>query len=94
MLFTCISPCLARDHRDDGQQLIQLQLQHIPCQATFQLYEPAPEYRETCPWILVVCKGQHAHPAPIPQNTPPLVRLELDKLLQSLDTELADLTAR
>lgn len=86
---------LAFDHRDDSTgQLRQQKMQHMPCAATYHLFEPLPESRTACPWSLVVCRGVHTHPIPIPQKTPPFIRQQVIQVLESLDHDLADLTPR
>lgn len=85
---------LARDHRDHAGHLSQLKMKHMPCKATYHLYEPLSQYRESCPWSLVVCRGNHPHPIPIPHKTPVHVQRELRQILESLDDDLADLTPR
>ena len=66
---------------------------HLSCQCTFTCFEPLEEYRRRCPKILVVCRGGHTHPIPLPAKTPPAIRAELFSLLKGLDTDLLDLTA-
>ncbi|KAJ7169084.1 hypothetical protein C8R43DRAFT_1120974 [Mycena crocata] len=85
-----------RDHRDlkNQQLLLQLPMERMKCQVRFQLYEPLEEFRAACPYVLVVCAGEHPHPIPIPSKTPPKIRSQVMKLLQSLHTDLADLTPR
>ncbi|KAF8160165.1 hypothetical protein BJ912DRAFT_866014 [Pholiota molesta] len=85
------------DHRgphDDAHHLRQFKLQNMPCNATYHLYEPLPQFRLSCPWSLVICRGSHPHPVPIPQKTPPLIQKKLRQVLESLDDDLADLTPR
>lgn len=64
------------------------------CYSTFRCFEPLEEYRRACPQILIVCRGAHIHPVPLPSKTPPSIRTEIFELLQSLDQDLPDLTAR
>ncbi|PPQ84978.1 hypothetical protein CVT25_010531 [Psilocybe cyanescens] len=92
--FTSQRKHCPRDHRDEKQQLAQLKMCRLECKVKVHVYEPLPEYRHSCPWTLVVCRGIHTHPIPIPQKTPPSIRAEVVKLLKSLDNDLADLTPR
>lgn len=69
-------------------------MQQLDCGVIFKIYEPLPEYREQCPWALVVSSGIHTHPIPIPSKTPPLIRSEILTLLRSIETDLPDLTPR
>lgn len=64
------------------------------CQSSIRVYEPLEEYRSSCPKILIVCRGPHLHPIPLPLKTPPIIRLRIFELLERLGTDLADLTPR
>lgn len=85
---------LACEHRNTDGLLILSQMKHLPCRSTVRVFEPLPEYRNVCPQVLVVCHGEHDHPIPLPAKTPPPIRAELFRLLESLDYDLADLTPR
>lgn len=65
-----------------------------PCTTKFALYEPLEIYRRACPYVLVVCKGVHHHPIPLPTKTPPQIKADVIQLLKSTDGDLADLTPR
>jgi hypothetical protein len=84
----------ACEHRDTDGKLILAEMTHLDCYCTFRCYEPLEEYRHDCPRILVVCRGGHSHPIPLPSRTPPSIRLEVFDLLKSLDMDLPDLTPR
>jgi hypothetical protein len=73
---------------------MQLKMLHMSCRAKFRIFEPVEECRSSCPFIFVISKGPHPHPIPLPQKTPPVIRTELFRLLESLDDDLADLTPR
>lgn len=60
-------------------------LGRIPCKSSITIYEPQPEYRNECPYVLIVCNGPHKHPIPIPLRTP-------DSVLEKLNTFLAPLS--
>lgn len=66
----------------------------MSCEAQIRIFEPLEEYRARCPYVLVTSGGLHTHPIPLPQKTPPVIRKEIYKLLESLDKDLADLTPR
>jgi hypothetical protein len=98
-----VTPCLivwfteifaACEHRDPEGNLVLAEMTHIRCHSTFRCFEPLEEYRQVCPHILVVCRGEHTHPIPLPTKTPPSIRAEVLDLLKSLDQDLADLTPR
>ncbi|KAJ3771677.1 hypothetical protein FB446DRAFT_789369 [Lentinula raphanica] len=74
--------------------LTQPSLTKLNCACTFREYEPLEEYREVCPYVLVVSKGVHSHPIPFPEKTPISVKVELDALLRRLDVDLADISSR
>lgn len=67
---------------------------HQRCRCKFRVFEPLPEYRESCPRILVVCHGEHQHPIPLPSKTPPAIRSEIFSLLEAVEQDLPDLTPR
>jgi hypothetical protein len=69
-------------------------MEYLHCQCKFRCFEPLEEYRHACPRILIVCRGVHTHPIPLPTKTPPTIRTEVIELLKSLDADLPDLTAR
>ncbi|KAJ3752188.1 hypothetical protein EV360DRAFT_55673 [Lentinula raphanica] len=74
--------------------LTQPRLTKLTCTCTFREYEPLEEYREVCPYVLVVSKGVHSHPIPFPEKTPISVKVELEALLRRLDVDLADISSR
>ncbi|KAJ3839118.1 hypothetical protein F5878DRAFT_617485 [Lentinula raphanica] len=88
----------AWNHRyknDTGDYVLgQPRLTSLSCSCTYREYEPLEEYREVCPYILVVSKGVHSHPVPLPEKTPPAVRAELETLTRQLDVDLADISPR
>ena len=45
-----------------------------------------------CLYILITVSGQHPHPIPLPQKTPPAICNEIFRLLESVDEDLPDLT--
>ena len=67
---------------------------NLSCETKFRMYEPLEEYRQECPYILITVKGEHPHPIPLPQKTPPAIRSDIFNLLASLDEDLPDLTPR
>ncbi|KAJ7276956.1 hypothetical protein C8J57DRAFT_1584425 [Mycena rebaudengoi] len=82
------------DHRDEDGDLLQLQMIHLKCKVVFKIYEPLEEYRTQCPYVLVVVKGVHKHPIPLPVKTPPAVKTEIGELLSQFQEDLPDLTPR
>jgi hypothetical protein len=87
--FSCFS---ASEHRDSDGRLIMAEMEQLPCRSIIRVYEPLEEYRSACPRVLVVCCGAHTHPIPQPLKTPPLIWLQIFKLLQLLSQDLSDLT--
>ncbi|KAJ7210349.1 hypothetical protein GGX14DRAFT_363314, partial [Mycena pura] len=83
-----------REHRDVSGNLDNPALIRQSCDCKFLVYEPYPEYAQQCPWVLMVCRGVHSHPIPLPTKTPPRVRDVVFTLLERLDYDLADLTPR
>ncbi|KAJ7280439.1 hypothetical protein C8J57DRAFT_1220907 [Mycena rebaudengoi] len=82
------------DHQDEDGDLLQLQMIHLKCKVVFKIYEPLEEYRMQCPYVLVVVKGVHKHPIPLPVKTPPAVKTEIRELLSQFQEDLPDLTPR
>jgi len=64
----------------------------LPCKTRFRIHEPLEEYRASCPYILITVAGEHPHPIPFPQKTPPAIRSEIFRLLDSFGEELLELT--
>ncbi|KAF7965062.1 hypothetical protein HWV62_696 [Athelia sp. TMB] len=84
-------PC---EHRAQDGELILAEMLHLPCGSTVRCFEPLEAYREACPRVLIVCRGAHRHPVPLPTKTPRPIRKELFSLLERLDEDLPDLTPR
>jgi hypothetical protein len=84
----------ACEHRDSQGNLVLAEMMRLHCKCTFRSFEPLEEYRHRCPRILVICRGAHTHPIPLPTKTPPPIQAELLGLLESLDQDLPDLTTR
>lgn len=66
----------------------------LECQCKFRVYEPLEEHRDDFPFVLVVSKGVHSHPIPLPSKTPPNIRAEILGLLPRFQEDLPDLTPR
>lgn len=92
LIFVYVSQ--AFEHRNASGTLENPEMIICPCKVKFRIYEPLPDYRQECPWVLVVCTGEHSHPIPIPSKTPPSIRAEILQLLDSLENDLPDLTPR
>lgn len=91
---TSTSLLLASAHRNDEGELVTPELVHLECKSTCRAFEPTEDFRECCPWMLVICHNEHTHPIPIPSKTLPLIKDELFKLMYELDYDLADLAPR
>ncbi|KAI0052918.1 hypothetical protein FA95DRAFT_1451859, partial [Auriscalpium vulgare] len=84
-----------RDHRQEGNgNVVAIEMVTLECSSRFQMYEPLPEHRSACPFVLVVCSGAHTHPIPLPTKTPPCIRREILTLLHSIGNDLAEITPR
>src|ERR1700690_2603381 len=84
----------ARSHQDPTSgKFVLFEMSLIQCCSTFRLFEPLPDYRQVCPFTLVICHGEHSHPVPLPSKTPPAVREEIFRILRDLGPDLADTTA-
>jgi hypothetical protein len=67
----------------------------LTCGVKFVVYEPLEQFRQACPYVLLVCTGDsHPHPIPLPRKTPRQIQDDIAQLLKSLDGDLADLTPR
>ncbi|KAL0955284.1 hypothetical protein HGRIS_004174 [Hohenbuehelia grisea] len=83
------------EHRDTTTGLLKIaEMKTLPCNSKLRIFEPLEEYRRDCPYVLIICNGEHEHPIPIPTKTPASVRNEIHTLLRSLDQDLPDLTPR
>lgn len=83
---------LAYEHRTVDGSLDLVKLVSLPCDTSFQCFEPLEEYRAACPQMLVVCRNAHSHPIPLPIKTPPAIRREVFDLLSTIEQDLADIT--
>jgi hypothetical protein len=84
----------AFDHRDMSGELAQLEMESLRCDWGVKAYVPFAEYRAVCPKVLVVVRGLHHHPIPLPAKTPPAIKAEIMNLLPRFQEELPDLTSR
>ncbi|KAJ7112747.1 hypothetical protein C8R43DRAFT_1157399 [Mycena crocata] len=75
-------------HRDDSAHLVQPLMKRLPCESKFRVFEPKEEYREKCPFVLIVTSGSHPHPVPLPTKTPPKIRSKLMEILGTLAGDL------
>jgi hypothetical protein len=66
----------------------------LVCGVKYSIFEPIPEHRRSCPYMLVISKGVHPHPIPFPDKTPPIFRSEIFRLLETIRDDLPDLTSR
>ncbi|KZP25255.1 hypothetical protein FIBSPDRAFT_909652 [Athelia psychrophila] len=82
------------EHRTVDGSLDLAKLVSLPCDTSFQCFEPLEEYRAACPQMLVVCRNAHSHPIPLPIKTPPAIRREVFDLLSTIEQDLADITPR
>ncbi|KAF9059684.1 hypothetical protein BDP27DRAFT_1497038 [Rhodocollybia butyracea] len=83
------------NHRDPTDGILkQPKLVNLGCNCTYREYVPLEEYRQRCPFILIVSRGVHSHPIPLPEKTPASVKSTLDSLFKQLDADLADMTPR
>ncbi|KAH7917224.1 hypothetical protein BV22DRAFT_1026787 [Leucogyrophana mollusca] len=92
--FSSIKVACPCEHYNGHGELTLAEMERMPCNSITRMYEPLVEYRSKCPRILVVCRGPHSHPIPLPTKTPPAIQAELMSLLKSLDQDLPDLTTR
>ncbi|KAF9026651.1 hypothetical protein BDZ89DRAFT_1039926 [Hymenopellis radicata] len=81
-------------HRNEEGILYQPLMKKLPCTVKFRRFDPLPEFRQECPYTLVIVRGEHEHPIPLPTRTPPQIRAKLFDLFYSMEEDLADLTVR
>ncbi|KAJ7590350.1 hypothetical protein C8J56DRAFT_1048512 [Mycena floridula] len=79
-------------HRGRDGRMIMTEMQRQTCNSKFTVFKPHEWYHAQCPRILIVCKGPHSHPPPLPTKTPALLRASIMNLLYSFDEALSDLT--
>ncbi|PPQ81257.1 hypothetical protein CVT24_012240 [Panaeolus cyanescens] len=84
----------AFDHRDSNGLLYQPMLERCECNVKVRYYIPCNDYRSDCPYILVTIQGTHSHPIPLPEKTPLAIKRKILGLLDSMQDDLPDLTAR
>jgi hypothetical protein len=84
----------AFEHRDSAGDLVQFEMDRLPCNCKVNAYVPLAKYRAECPKVLVAVKGAHHHPIPLPIKTPRAVKTEILDLLPRFQEHLPDLTPR
>ncbi|KAJ3873403.1 hypothetical protein F5051DRAFT_337723 [Lentinula edodes] len=88
-------PVCPFNHRDEQDgALKQLKMELCGCSCIYREYEPLEQYHRVCPYVLIVSKGPHTHPIPLPEKTPAAVKTELNTLIRKLDVDMADITPR
>ncbi|KAF9014841.1 hypothetical protein BDZ89DRAFT_1046255, partial [Hymenopellis radicata] len=81
-------------HRNEDGILCQPVMKKLDCKVTVRVVEPYPEYRHAFPYALLIVRGIHRHPIPLPQKTPPIIRREIHEILEGMGTNIADMTVR
>ncbi|KAJ7222651.1 hypothetical protein C8J57DRAFT_1094515 [Mycena rebaudengoi] len=82
------------DHRGHDGKLLQPLMIRLQCESRFRIFEPLPEYRKSCPKVLLICEGAHTHPVPLPTKTPANIRARILSLLEETAEDLPDMTPR
>jgi hypothetical protein len=78
-------------HTKDGKPE-KLQLQKLSCNVKFYKWEPLD--LNICPYVVLVVKGVHSHPPPSPHSIPKTVKDQLQKIIESSNQNLEDVTPR
>ncbi|KAJ7252177.1 hypothetical protein C8J57DRAFT_1238053 [Mycena rebaudengoi] len=86
--------CCPYEHRYAEGNLTLPALSRLSCSSRFRIYEPLPAYRRDFPFVLIVTRGAHTHPVPLPTKTPAPIRQQLMNLLEETGVDLADMTPR
>ena len=84
----------APNYYDENGQLLRPEMCPLPCKMKVRIFEPCEEYRDACLSILVTISGEHPHPIPLTQETPPVIRSKIFQLLKRLHEDLPDPTLR
>ncbi|KAK0449904.1 hypothetical protein EV421DRAFT_1704284 [Armillaria borealis] len=74
--------------------MLHMPMVHLKCNSKFWVYHPQKEHRRECPHILVVCHTAHTHSIPILFTTLEHIQSSLQRIAQSLDHDLPDITPR
>jgi hypothetical protein len=69
-------------------------MMHLSCKCKFRVFQPTEEYRQACPYVLIITNGDHHHPIPLPMKTPLRIREIVLQLLRSIQEDLPDITPR
>ncbi|KAK7032463.1 hypothetical protein VNI00_013021 [Paramarasmius palmivorus] len=84
-----------RVHRDPNTGFLYSPLmEKTKCGVKFHVYTPVEELRDQFPYTLMIVRGTHYHPIPLPTKTPPRLREQIFDLLGSMSEELSELTPR
>ncbi|KAJ3804094.1 hypothetical protein F5876DRAFT_70917 [Lentinula aff. lateritia] len=95
MNYSSQRPVCPFNHRDQDDGLLkQPRMEATGCSCIFQEYEPVEEFHSLCPYILIISKGVHRHPIPLPEKTPMSIKTKLSSLIKTLDADMADITPR
>ncbi|CAG8662087.1 12422_t:CDS:10, partial [Ambispora gerdemannii] len=79
-------------HLDENNQPYEASLENIPCQVKFYRFTPLDLVK--CPFIILVCIGEHTHPPPPPSHIPEAIRDRLKTLIEKVSTNLEHVTPR
>ena len=78
-------------HTKDGKPE-KLKLHKLSCNVKFYKWEPLD--LNACPYVVLVVKGIHSHPPSPPHSIPKSVKDQLQKIIESSNQRLEDVTAR
>ena len=73
-------------------RITDIPMDSVSCTALLRIY--TPQNLSRCPRILILCKGPHTHPLPIPASTPVPIQAILQQALLGTGIELGQMTAR
>ncbi len=59
-----------------------------------KFYKIIPLDLEKTPYVILVCKGIHSHPPPLPSQVPLEVMNKLKSLIESTSDQFIDITAK
>ncbi|CAG8656718.1 14122_t:CDS:1, partial [Dentiscutata heterogama] len=64
----------------------------MPCEVKFYWFTPINLIE--CPFVVLLCIGEHSHPSPPPKNVPKAIQDRLKTLIETASIYLEHITPR
>ncbi|CAG8500177.1 11253_t:CDS:2 [Gigaspora margarita] len=84
--------CLTFPHLDEHNRPYEAQLENMSCEVKFYRFTPVDLIK--CPFVVLVCIGEHTHPPPPPSHVPEAIQNRLKSLIETTSRGLEHATPR